>query len=101
MQVTGNISYNGRTLKEFLPRRTATFVEQSDTVRASGQSGLCLGPSLITMPCPPSILINKALHGLQHIGELTVRETLNFAARCQGAGLQKSKIQCSRAEMPD
>ena len=26
---------------------------------------------------------------LQHIGEMTVRETFDFAARCQGAGTKK------------
>lgn len=31
-QVEGSITYNGRTFKEFIPLRTATYVEQSDTV---------------------------------------------------------------------
>lgn len=28
---------------------------------------------------------------LQHIGEMTVRETFDFAARCQGAGTKKGQ----------
>ena len=55
MQVEGSTTYNGRGFEEFIPLRTATYVEQSDT----------------------------------HIGELTVRETFDFAARCQAAGTKK------------
>ena len=51
-QVSGRVSYNGHELHEFLPERTAVYVEQED----------------------------------QHMPELTVRETLNFSARCQGVG---------------
>ena len=54
-QVEGNITYNGRNFEEFLPLRTAAYVDQSDI----------------------------------HIGEMTVRETFDFAARCQGAGTKK------------
>ncbi len=46
------MTYNGRELGEFQPRRTAALVEQGDT----------------------------------HVAQLTVRETLDFSARCQGAG---------------
>lgn len=46
------MSYNGHELSEFLPERTAVYVEQED----------------------------------QHMPELTVRETMNFSARCQGVG---------------
>lgn len=46
------MSYNGHELHEFLPERTAVYVEQED----------------------------------QHMPELTVRETLDFSARCQGVG---------------
>ncbi|KAK9916362.1 hypothetical protein WJX75_001804 [Coccomyxa subellipsoidea] len=52
LQVSGRVSYNGHELHEFLPERTAVYVEQED----------------------------------QHMPELTVRETLNFSARCQGVG---------------
>lgn len=52
LQVGGKVSYNGHELHEFLPERTAVYVEQED----------------------------------QHMPELTVRETLNFSARCQGTG---------------
>jgi ABC-type transport system involved in cytochrome c biogenesis ATPase subunit len=51
-QARGRVTYNGRELREFLPERTAVYVEQED----------------------------------QHMPELTVRETFNFSARCQGAG---------------
>ena len=52
LQVNGDILYNGTPLTEFLPQRTAVYVEQED----------------------------------QHLPELTVRETFDFAARCQGVG---------------
>lgn len=52
LRVNGNILYNGTPLTEFLPQRTAVYVEQED----------------------------------QHLPELTVRETFDFAARCQGVG---------------
>lgn len=29
---------------------------------------------------------------VQHIGEMTVRETFDFAARCQGAGAKKGMV---------
>ncbi|KAK1312861.1 ABC transporter G family member 31 [Acorus calamus] len=48
---TGNITYNGHALDEFVVPRTAAYISQTDN----------------------------------HIGELTVRETLDFAARCQNA----------------
>ena len=35
LQVEGEISYNGRDFGEFVPLRTATYVEQSDTVSFS------------------------------------------------------------------
>ena len=46
------MTYNGHELREFLPERTAVYVEQED----------------------------------QHMPELTVRETFDFSARCQGIG---------------
>eukprot|EP00850_Spirogloea_muscicola_P010335 SM000060S19667 [mRNA] locus=s60:404941:415471:- [translate_table: standard] len=51
LRVEGRTTYNGRGFKEFVPQRTAAYVDQVDN----------------------------------HIGELTVRETFDFAARCQGA----------------
>jgi ABC-type multidrug transport system ATPase subunit len=50
--MSGSITYNGHTLKEFVPQRTSAYISQNDN----------------------------------HIGELTVRETLDFSARCQGVG---------------
>lgn len=52
-QVTGAVTYNGKTFDEFLPQSTSVYVPQED----------------------------------QHMAELTVRETFNFAARCQGMGV--------------
>ncbi|CAM6100115.1 unnamed protein product [Calypogeia fissa] len=52
LRCSGEITYNGHTLDEFAPQRTAAYVSQNDN----------------------------------HIGELTVRETLDFAARVQGTG---------------
>ncbi|XP_062194077.1 ABC transporter G family member 53 isoform X2 [Phragmites australis] len=52
LKVTGNITYNGHTMDEFVARRSAAYVSQHDL----------------------------------HMGELTVRETVNFSAKCQGIG---------------
>ena len=52
LALNGSVLYNGTPLTEFLPQRTAVYVEQED----------------------------------QHLPELTVRETFDFAARCQGVG---------------
>ena len=54
LQLDGSILYNGTPLTDFLPERTAVYVEQED----------------------------------QHLPELTVRETFDFSARCQGVGVQ-------------
>ncbi|XP_031274859.1 pleiotropic drug resistance protein 3-like [Pistacia vera] len=50
LKVTGEISYNGYTLDEFVPQKTSAYISQEDL----------------------------------HIAEMTVRETLDFSARCQG-----------------
>ncbi|XP_051148620.1 ABC transporter G family member 32 [Andrographis paniculata] len=52
LQISGNITYNGHGLKEFVPQRTSAYVSQQDW----------------------------------HVAETTVRETLDFAAHCQGVG---------------
>uniref|UniRef100_A0A0E0B1J5 ABC transporter domain-containing protein n=2 Tax=Oryza TaxID=4527 RepID=A0A0E0B1J5_9ORYZ len=52
LKVSGQITYNGHTMDEFEPRRSAAYVSQHDL----------------------------------HMGELTVRETVNFSAKCQGIG---------------
>ncbi|KAF3677235.1 Pleiotropic drug resistance protein 3 [Capsicum annuum] len=52
LKVTGNVTYNGHELYEFVPQKTAVYISQHDL----------------------------------HIGEMTVRETLEFSARCQGVG---------------
>ncbi|KAJ4977274.1 hypothetical protein NE237_002380 [Protea cynaroides] len=52
LKVTGDISYNGHKLEEFVPQKTAAYISQHDL----------------------------------HIAEMTVRETLDFSACCQGVG---------------
>ncbi|CAH1440211.1 unnamed protein product [Lactuca virosa] len=52
LTVEGNVTYNGHTLKEFVPQRTSSYISQIDV----------------------------------HVGEMTVKETLDFSARCQGVG---------------
>ena len=51
-QSTGEITYNGFRLGEFVPQKTAAYISQNDV----------------------------------HDGEMTVKEILDFSARCQGAG---------------
>ncbi|KAG6408668.1 hypothetical protein SASPL_131686 [Salvia splendens] len=51
-KVSGDISYNGYKLDEFVPQKTSAYISQDDL----------------------------------HIPEMTVRETLDFSARCQGIG---------------
>ena len=57
VQIKGSITYNGHTFDEFIPERTASYIDQTDT----------------------------------HLAELTVRETFDFAARCQGTGHKAGK----------
>ncbi|CAL4917606.1 unnamed protein product [Urochloa decumbens] len=52
LKVTGDISYNGYGLDEFVPEKTAAYISQYDL----------------------------------HIPDMTVRETLEFSAQCQGVG---------------
>ncbi|KAL0354748.1 UNVERIFIED_CONTAM: Pleiotropic drug resistance protein 1 [Sesamum radiatum] len=52
LKVSGTVTYNGHSMKEFVPERTAAYISQHDV----------------------------------HTGEMTVRETLAFSARCQGVG---------------
>ncbi|KAG2729218.1 hypothetical protein I3760_01G239000 [Carya illinoinensis] len=52
LKFSGRVTYNGHDMKEFVPERTAAYINQYDV----------------------------------HIGEMTVRETLDFSARCQGVG---------------
>ncbi|KAH9766508.1 ABC transporter G family member 37 [Citrus sinensis] len=56
--VSGEISYNGYRLDEFVPQKTAAYISQYDL----------------------------------HIPEMTVRETIDFSARCQGAGSRADMI---------
>ncbi|ONI27828.1 hypothetical protein PRUPE_1G106900 [Prunus persica] len=50
LEVSGEISYNGHKLDEFVPQKTSAYISEYDL----------------------------------HIPELTVRETIDFSARCQG-----------------
>ncbi|XP_050234078.1 ABC transporter G family member 29-like [Mercurialis annua] len=52
LKVSGNITYNGYKLNEFVPRKTSAYISQNDV----------------------------------HVGIMTVKETLDFSARCQGVG---------------
>ncbi|KAH1067706.1 hypothetical protein J1N35_032693 [Gossypium stocksii] len=52
LQMSGEVTYNGHGLKEFVPPRTSAYVSQQDW----------------------------------HVAEMTLRETLEFAGRCQGVG---------------
>ncbi|KAJ4903779.1 ABC transporter G family member 33 [Raphanus sativus] len=52
LTLSGEISYNGYGLKEFVPQKTSVYISQHDL----------------------------------HIAEMTVRETIDFSARCQGVG---------------
>ncbi|KAK4428051.1 Pleiotropic drug resistance protein 1 [Sesamum alatum] len=65
LKVSGTVTYNGHSMKEFVPQRTAAYVSQHDV----------------------------------HIGEMTVRETLAFSARCQGVGSSHEMLaELSRRE---
>ncbi|KAI5651239.1 hypothetical protein M9H77_37244 [Catharanthus roseus] len=51
LKVSGNITYNGHKLNEFVTQKTSAYISQNDV----------------------------------HLGEMTVKETLEFSARCQGS----------------
>ena len=59
LRISGEITYNGHTFKEFVPQRTSAYVNQYD----------------------------------EHMAELTVRETLDFSRRVQGAGSREGAVQ--------
>ncbi|XWS42285.1 hypothetical protein CRYUN_Cryun16bG0001700 [Craigia yunnanensis] len=65
LKVTGEVSYNGYKLEEFVPQKTSAYISQNDL----------------------------------HISEMTVRETLDFSARCQGVGSRAEiMMEVSRRE---
>uniref|UniRef100_A0A7N0TS87 ABC transporter domain-containing protein n=2 Tax=Kalanchoe fedtschenkoi TaxID=63787 RepID=A0A7N0TS87_KALFE len=65
LKASGEVTYNGHSMNEFVPERTAAYISQYDV----------------------------------HIGELTVRETLSFSARCQGVGSRYDMLaELSRRE---
>lgn len=69
LKVKGEVTYNGHSLKEFVPQKTSAYVSQNDL----------------------------------HVGELTVRETLDFSSHVQGVGSQHgmpaSAIEAHLAKM--
>ncbi|KAH9733907.1 ABC transporter G family member 37 [Citrus sinensis] len=65
LKVTGEVSYNGYKLEEFVPQKTSAYISQNDL----------------------------------HIAEMTVRETVDFSARCQGVGSrEETMMEVSRRE---
>uniref|UniRef100_A0A0D3ETI8 ABC transporter domain-containing protein n=2 Tax=Oryza TaxID=4527 RepID=A0A0D3ETI8_9ORYZ len=52
LETSGEVTYNGYGLDEFVPQKTAAYISQHDV----------------------------------HAGEMTVKETLDFSAKCQGVG---------------
>ncbi|GLJ44167.1 hypothetical protein SUGI_0921640 [Cryptomeria japonica] len=65
LRLSGNVTYNGHNLDEFVPQRTSAYISQHDL----------------------------------HIGEMTVRETLDFSGRCQGVGTRFDMlVELSRRE---
>ncbi|XP_075514272.1 pleiotropic drug resistance protein 1-like [Primulina tabacum] len=65
LKFSGTVTYNGHSMKEFVPQRTAAYISQHDV----------------------------------HLGEMTVRETLAFSARCQGVGSSHEMLaELSRRE---
>ncbi|KAL5539968.1 hypothetical protein UlMin_042730 [Ulmus minor] len=73
LELTGEVSYNGYKLEEFVPHKTSAYISQNDL----------------------------------HIAEMTVRETLDFSARCQGVGsraeimMEVSKREKEAGIVPD
>ncbi|KAK4481902.1 hypothetical protein RD792_012814 [Penstemon davidsonii] len=65
LKFSGNVTYNGHGMNEFVAQNTAAYISQHDV----------------------------------HIGEMTVRETLEFSARCQGIGSRYEMLsELSRRE---
>ncbi|CAK7326246.1 unnamed protein product [Dovyalis caffra] len=65
LKVSGEISYNGHRLEEFIPQKSSVYISQHDL----------------------------------HIPEMTVRETIDFSARCQGIGSRPDiMMEVSRKE---
>ncbi|XP_006652070.1 ABC transporter G family member 34-like [Oryza brachyantha] len=65
LKFSGEVTYNGHGMDEFVAQRTAAYIGQHDL----------------------------------HIGEMTVRETLSFSARCQGVGTRIDMLtELSRRE---
>ncbi|XVF31519.1 hypothetical protein REPUB_Repub16aG0153000 [Reevesia pubescens] len=66
LKVTGEVSYNGYKLEEFVPQKTSAYISENDL----------------------------------HISEMTVKETLDFSAHCQGVGNRAEiMMEVSRREV--
>jgi hypothetical protein len=105
VQVTGEVTYNGHTLDEFFPQRTASYVEQTDQHIAEltvglASAGLCVrntdtsvaygslsSARLLAAPAEGDtcMMCSAAL-------PLQVHETFDFAAKCQGVGHKHGDI---------
>ncbi|XP_023766493.1 pleiotropic drug resistance protein 2 [Lactuca sativa] len=59
LRVTGDVTYCGHQMSEFIPQRTCSYISQHDV----------------------------------HYGEMTVRETFDFAGRCLGVGTRYDLLQ--------
>ncbi|XP_028241531.1 pleiotropic drug resistance protein 3-like isoform X2 [Glycine soja] len=68
LKFSGEISYNGYKLDEFVPQKTSAYISQYDL----------------------------------HVPEMTVRETIDFSARCQGVGGRADLVaEISRREIEE
>ncbi|KAH9724092.1 ABC transporter G family member 37 [Citrus sinensis] len=67
LKVSGEVSYNGYRLDEFVPQKTSAYISQYDL----------------------------------HIAEMTVRETIDFSARCQDILMEVIKLEKLAGIFPD
>ena len=92
-RITGKISYNGESFSSFVPQRTAAYVSQVSWLRAKGAAKGAATALQSVLRGSSNMQVDN------HIAELTVRETLDFAARVLGVGHkeggQPRKAWCS------
>ena len=86
--------YNGHVLDEFVVQRTSAYIDQVDLRHSFVTS---LGTGALQECCSRghqaqwhgahdrSFLV-LSVQSDNHLSQLSVRQTLDFAARCQGAG---------------
>ena len=89
-QVEGEVTYNGESMGQFYPERTAAYVPQ---VPHKHSRSLCA--ILLSAPVAGLLGVQAAQKDIQqqlhaqddvHIAKLSVQETLDFSACCQGKG---------------